>query len=92
MTIPRSRIHFVPPPQPHKPAPRDVFQVVEIGRQEEHGDDEDEHEAGGEEPEAEEVYQQGCWEDESVSQKALRAGLDGCTRKGLTGAEAEKEK
>ena len=61
MAIPGSRIHFVPPPQPHKPSPSDVLEVVEIGGEEEHGDDEDEDEAGREEPETEEVYQKGRW-------------------------------
>lgn len=61
MAVPRSRVDLVPPPQPHEPPPGDVLQVVEIRGQEEHGDDEDEHEAGREEPEAEEVYQKGCW-------------------------------
>ena len=56
MAISRRRINFVPPPQPHEPPPGDVFQVVKVGSENEHGDDEDEDEAGGEEPEAEEVY------------------------------------
>ena len=36
MTIPRTRIYFIPPPQAHEAAPSYVFQVVEIGSEEEH--------------------------------------------------------
>ena len=46
MTIPRTRIDFIPPAQPNEPAPRYVFQVVEIGGEEEHCYYEDE-DAGG---------------------------------------------
>lgn len=56
MAVPRSRIDFIPPSQPHKPSPRNVLQVVEIRGEEEHGNDEDEDEAGGEEPETKEIY------------------------------------
>lgn len=42
MAVPRASIDLVPPAQPDEPAPGDVFQVVEIGREEEHGDYEDE--------------------------------------------------
>lgn len=41
MRVPRRRVHFVPPPQPHKPPSGNVFQVIEIGGEEEDGDDED---------------------------------------------------
>lgn len=92
MAAPRSRIDFVPPPEPHEPAPGDVLEVVEVGGEEEHGDDEDEHEARGEEPEAEEVYEEGCWERLSsrLSFTAKRAGGAGVGR-GLTDAESEEE-
>ena len=55
MAIPRRGIDLIPPPQPHEPAAGDVLQVVEVGREDEHGDDEDEDKARGEEPETEEV-------------------------------------
>ena len=58
MAVSRRRVYFVPPPQPDKPSAGDIFEVVEIGGEEEHGDDEDENEAGGKEPEAEEVYEE----------------------------------
>lgn len=41
MRVPRPGVDFVPPPQPHEAPPRDVLQVVEIGGEEEDGDDED---------------------------------------------------
>ena len=44
--VARRRVHFVPPAQPDEPAPGDVFQVVEVGGQEQYGDYEDE-DAGG---------------------------------------------
>lgn len=42
LRIARRRIDLVPPAQPHEAAPSDVFQVVEVGGQEEDGQDEDE--------------------------------------------------
>lgn len=55
MAVPRRRVDLVPPAEPHEAAAGDVLEVVEVGREDEHGDDEDEDEARGEEPEAEEV-------------------------------------
>ena len=46
MTIPAPRIDLIPPAQPHKPASRYIFQVVEVGGQEEHRYYEDEDAAG----------------------------------------------
>lgn len=103
MAVPRRRVHLVPPPQPHEPPPGDVLEVVEIRGQEEHGDDEDEHEARGEEPEAEEVDQEGrCWGGAerrcqvrfmAAANSARRAGkrTSGGEGGGLTDAESEEE-
>lgn len=61
MAIPRRRVDLVPPPQPDQPPPRDVLQIVEIGREQEDRDDEDEDEVFGD-PDAEEVDEEGgCW-------------------------------
>ena len=46
MTIPSIRVHFVPPPKAHESASSYVFQVVEIGGQEEHDDYETEDTRG----------------------------------------------
>lgn len=43
MRVPRRGVDFVPPPQPDEAPPGDVFEVVEISGEEEHGDDEDEN-------------------------------------------------
>lgn len=67
MAIPRRGIDLVPPAEPDEPAAGDVLEVVEVGGEDEHGDDEDEDEARGEEPEAEEVDEQGRWM-ESIGQ------------------------
>lgn len=98
MAVPRSRIHLVPPAEPHEPASRDVLEVVEVGREEEHGDDEDEDEARGEEPEAEEVDQKGrCGRSLSVRRllSPLTAGVGGSWGWGAGGnfthAESEEE-
>lgn len=40
--VARGRVDLVPPAQPDEPAAGDVFQVVEVAREEEDGDDEDE--------------------------------------------------
>jgi len=45
MRIPSLRIYFVPPSKPYETTSGDVFEVIEIGCEEEHGDDEDEDEA-----------------------------------------------
>ncbi len=42
MRIAGSGVDFVPPAETHKTSAGDVFQVVEIGGEEEDGDDEDE--------------------------------------------------
>ena len=42
MTVPTRRVDFVPPSQPHQSASGDVFQVVEVGGEEEHRYYEDE--------------------------------------------------
>lgn len=52
--IPRGGINFVPPSQTYKPATGNVFQIVEVHREEKNRDDEDEHIVGCE-PQAEEV-------------------------------------
>ena len=59
MTIPRRDVDLVPPAEPHEPAAGDVLEVVEVGGEDEHGEDEDEDEGAGEEPEAEEVDEEG---------------------------------
>jgi hypothetical protein len=53
--VPRCTVDLVPPAQPDEAPPRNVLQVVEIGCEEQDGDDEDEDEVGGEEAQAEEV-------------------------------------
>lgn len=42
MGIPGSGVDFVPPAQADEAPAGDVFQVVEVGGEEEHGEDEDE--------------------------------------------------
>lgn len=41
-------VDFVPPAETDEAAAGDVFEVVEVGGEEEDGDDEDEDEVGGE--------------------------------------------
>ena len=53
-------VDFVPPAQAYEAAAGDVFEVVEVGREQEDGDDEDEDEICGEEH-AEQVYEEGDW-------------------------------
>ena len=57
MAIPGLRVDFVPPAEPHETTAGDILEVVEVGGEEEDGDDEDEDEVGGEE-EAEQVDEQ----------------------------------
>jgi hypothetical protein len=64
MRLAGAGVDFVPPAQADEAAPGDVLKVVEVGGQEEDGDDEDEDEVGGEE-EAEEVDEEGSWGDVS---------------------------
>lgn len=45
--VARGRVDLVPPAQPDQPAAGDVFQVVEVAREEEDGDDEDEDAVAG---------------------------------------------
>lgn len=45
-------VDFVPPSQPNKAPPGDVFKVVEVGGEEEHGEDE---------------YEDAGWEENAVS-------------------------
>ena len=59
MAVPRRDVDLVPPAEPHKPTAGDVLEVVEVGGEDEHGEDEDEDERAGEEPEAEEVDEEG---------------------------------
>ena len=42
MRVPGSGVDFVPPAQADEASAGDVFQVVEVGGEEEHGEDEDE--------------------------------------------------
>lgn len=42
MALPRGRVYLVPPPQPDQSPACDVLQVIEVGGEEKHGDDEDE--------------------------------------------------
>jgi len=49
MCIAVLRVDLVPPAQADEPAARDVLEVVEVGGQQQDGDDEDEDEVGGEE-------------------------------------------
>ena len=60
MAVPRRDVDFVPPAQPHEPPAGDVLQVVEVGGEDEHSENEDEDEGGCEEPEAKEVDEKGC--------------------------------
>jgi hypothetical protein len=53
------KIDFVPPAQSNETTAGDVFEVVEVGGEEEDGEDEDEDEVVYEE-EAEEVDEEGC--------------------------------
>lgn len=48
MRVPRAGVDLVPPAQPDEAPPGDVLQVVEIGGEEEHGEDEDEDAKGAE--------------------------------------------
>lgn len=41
LRLARRRVDLVPPPQPDEAPPGNVLEVVEVGRQEENGDDED---------------------------------------------------
>lgn len=60
MRVARRRVHFVPPSESHESSAGDVFEVVEVGCEEEDGDDEDQDEVGGEEK-AEQVDEEtGC--------------------------------
>jgi len=54
------QVDFVPPAQPDEATSGDVFEVVEVGGQEEDGEDEDEDEVVYEQ-EAEEVDEEGCY-------------------------------
>ena len=47
MRVPGSGVDFVPPAQADEASASDVFQVVEVGGEEEHGEDEDEDAGGG---------------------------------------------
>ena len=58
MRVARRRVDFVPPAQADEAPAGDVFEVVEVGGQEQDGDDEDEDEVGGEEK-TEEVDEEG---------------------------------
>ena len=59
--VARLRVDFVPPSEAYETSPRDVLEVVEVGGEEEHGDDEVEHEGAAEDDAAEEVDEEGGW-------------------------------
>lgn len=46
MRVPGPGVDFVPPAQADEASPGDVFEIVEIGGEEEHGEDEDEDAEG----------------------------------------------
>jgi len=57
--VPCCRVDLVPPAEAYEAAASDIFEVVEVGGQEEDGDDEDEDEVLGEEEAEEEVDKEG---------------------------------
>jgi len=77
------QIDFVPPSQSDEATPSDVFEVVEVGSQEEDGEDEDEDEVVYEE-EAEEVDEEGC-----CSVRGMLVGYSASARAGLDESQAQ---
>lgn len=73
MAVAGRGVDFVPPAQPDEAAAGDVFEVVEVGREQQDGDDEDEDEVA-EEEHAEEVHEEGCCGGEGVSWMDLGGG------------------
>jgi hypothetical protein len=59
--VPCVDVDFVPPAQPDEAPPRDVLEVVEVDCEQQDGDDEDQDEVGGQETQAQDVYEEGCW-------------------------------
>jgi hypothetical protein len=59
--VARRRVDFVPPAQPHEAPACNVLEVVEVHGQQQHGDDEDHDEVGGQEAEAEDVDEDAGW-------------------------------
>jgi len=57
--VARLAVCLVPPAQPDQPPARNVLEVVEVDGEEEDCDDEDEHEVGGEEAQAEKIDEEG---------------------------------
>lgn len=64
-------VDFVPPSEAYQASARDVLQVVEVGGEEEHGDDEVQDEGAAEDDAAEEVDEKGGW----CAQLRVRIGV-----------------
>ncbi|KAK3208580.1 hypothetical protein GRF29_77g1131578 [Pseudopithomyces chartarum] len=89
--VARRGVDLVPPAQSDEAAAGDVLEVVEVGGQQEDGDDEDEDEVGGEEAQAEEVGEEGCCGEGMVSWMELWGRVGEIEReRARTDAEEEK--
>ena len=60
--VARLRVDFVPPAQPDESAAGNVLQIVEVDGEQQDGDDEDHDKVGGQEAQAEDVYEEGGYE------------------------------